>query len=78
MPDKYIIQWIIHGQHIDEHGLSHQRGPGDEDIVTALVARKMRTNGQVEIIGPKSEIMADRIIDDDSAREIMKDLEEGS
>ncbi len=76
MGEHRVVQWIIHGQHIDKHGLSHQRCPGDEEIVTALMARKMRTNGMVEIIGPKSEVMAGRIIDDDSAQEIMADLEE--
>ena len=78
MSDKYIVQWIIHGQHIDADGLSHQRFPGDEDIVMSLAALRMKLSGQAEIIGTKSEVMAGRVIDDVSAGEIMNDLEEGS
>lgn len=76
MGESKIIQWIIHGQHIDKDGLSHQRMPGDEDIVTDLMARKMKSAGLVEIIGTESKVMADRLINDDSAKEIMNDLEE--
>ena len=76
MAESKIIQWIIHGQHINKDGLSHQRIPGDEDIVTGLMAEKMRSAGLVEIIGPESEVMAERVIDGNSAKEIMQDVEE--
>ena len=76
MGENKVIQWIIHGQHIDKDGLSHQRTPGDEDIVTEFMARKMNVAGLVEIIGTESEVMAGRVIDAGSAREIMKDMEE--
>ena len=78
MAERKIIQWIIHGQHIDKDGLSHQRMPGDEDIVTGFMARRMQISGLVEIIGTESEVMADRVIDAGSAKEIMRDMEEGS
>ena len=78
MAENKIIQWIIHGQHIDKDGLSHQRTPGDEDIVTGLMARKMKSAGLVEIVGTESEVMADRVIDSGSAKEIMRNTEAGS
>lgn len=78
MAENYVVQWIIHGQLIDGYGFANKRVPGDEDIVSSKMAQKMESCGQVEIIGPESGVMAERVIGDESAKEIMKDLTEES
>jgi len=58
---QYVVKWVIPGQMII-CGMSHQRFPGDEDIVTYNEMTSMVSCGQAEKVGLVGEVMPKRIL----------------
>jgi len=59
--EDVVILWKKKGSFIEQRR-AFRRVPGDEDICSAGMAKRLQVVGLVEILGPKSEVMKNRTI----------------
>jgi hypothetical protein len=54
---KVLVRWKGYGSHV-EHGVCYQRQPGDEDLMSNIIAKRASVCGLVDILGdPKQRIL---------------------